>query len=91
MTETKIIIIICILSYLANAVESLKFEVLEPGVCVSNHQLYYSNYREVNMKYITPKNGYIIFLSITCFGCVKDTSHVDVSFTHTKLVCIDSY
>ena len=34
----------------------------------------------------------VFFLSNTCFVCVKETSHGDVSLTYTKYMCfIESY
>ena len=44
-----------------------------------------SNYREVDIELITPKNDYFhFFLSNISFGCVKETSQGDVSFMHPK-------
>ena len=43
------------------------------------------NYREVDIKYITPQNDHFpFFLSNISFGCVKGMSQGDVSFTHPK-------
>ena len=45
----------------------------------------FANYREVDIKIYSPKNDIIIiiiFLINICFGCVKETSQRDVSFTH---------
>ena len=53
-----------------------------------------SNYRAVDIKYMTPKNDKQAFiLSNISFGHipVKEMSQGDVSFTHPKCVTIDSY
>ena len=46
-----------------------------------------SNFKQVDIKYTTPKNKYHFFSIMTlyiCFGCVKETSRGAVSFTHPK-------
>ena len=44
-----------------------------------------SNYRAVDIKYMTPKNDNQIFiLSNISFGHVKETSQGDISFLHPK-------
>ena len=52
------------------------------------------NYGEVEITYFKPKNYYyqVFSLSNLCFGCVKETSQGDVSYTSPQhMFFIDSY
>ena len=64
--------------------ESRKFELLGTRDFIGSMES--SNYREVNIAYITPKNDYHFFPNLTL--CVKETSKGDFSFMHTKHVFI---